>query len=68
MNAGIAEMSFARVPLCLIDHSLSHIISVVVTAYKNNNKTRGFSGLFEVSKHLTPWGSFLGVGILSFYP
>tara|TARA_B110000444_G_C18344729_1_gene368921 strand:+ start:160 stop:315 length:156 start_codon:yes stop_codon:yes gene_type:complete len=38
MNAGIAEMSFARVPLCLIDHSLSHIIPVVVTAYKNNNK------------------------------
>ena len=56
MNAGIAEMSFARVPLCLIDHSLSHLIPIVVTN-KNNNKNRGFSGLFEVQR-FDPMGVF----------
>ena len=55
MNAGIAEISFARVPLHEIDHSLSHIIPMVVTN-KNNNKNRAFTCLFEVPNYLISWG------------
>ena len=40
---------------------------LIVATNLNNNKNRGFTCLFEVSKHLTPWGSFSRVGILSFY-
>jgi len=34
---------------------------------QQQKQLRGFSGLFEVSKYLTPWGSFSRVGNLSFY-
>ena len=41
---------------------------LIVTTNLNNNKSGGFSGLFEVLNYLTPWGYLSRVGILSLSP